>query len=453
MPNIRSITLAGVSAAVLAAVALVPLSGWNPIAIEPASSSTVVEPEAVTRNILCSGSVLAADGDSTTWSLVGKTSRAIDGGHEIGQFATEGDPDGAIVTYDSTPDAVAATEYASVNTDIIAGYMAAECGDPVNSQWLVGGNTTTGRDAVLTMSNASTVDARVDLEFWGANGPINAPAASGLVIPAGTSTSYSLAGFAPDEESPIIHVMSNGAPVWATLQVSVIRGLVPGGLDRVAPVGSPATNLVIPVVRQPDEKVIGPLLSDPDFADMITIVRVLNPGQQDGAATLTVTPFDGSDPVVIDIDVVAGKVSDIAIDDVAVGNFSIAVDADVPVVAAARFSAFAPSTSIADIAWAPAIAPRLGPAMAFVPTGDSLLTLINPGETAATVEVTVDGETVTLAIDARSTDTLVVPRGPVTVTSDSAIVAGVVIETSKGIATLRLPTEPLGARSVTVISH
>lgn len=453
MANIRAISVAGVSAVALAGAVLVPLSVWNPLVLDAPANSTVVAPEAVTRNIACSGNVLAADGDSTMWSRVGKTSRAIAGGHEIGEFTTDGENNGAIVTYDSTPDAVAATEYAAVNNDIIAGYMAAECGDPVNSQWLVGGNTTTGRDAVLTMSNASPVDARVDLEFWGANGPVNAPAASGLVIPAGTSVSYSLAGFAPDEESPVIHVISNGAPVWATLQVATIRGLVPGGLDRVAPVDAPATNVVIPVVRQPDEKVIGPLLADPDFSDMVTAVRILTPGAANGSATLTVTPFDGGDPLTVDIAVVAGKAVDVILDGVVAGDFTISVDADVPVVAAARFSTYAASSSIADIAWAPAIPARLGPAMAFVPADDSVLALVNTGDTAATVEVTIDGETVSMVLDAHGTDTLTIARGAVTVTSDSPIVAGVVIASAKGVATLRLPTEPLGARSVTVISH
>ena len=453
MANARSLVTAVATAAAFGAVTMLSLSGWTPITLDAPNVSTVVEPEAVTRNILCSGSVLAAVTDSTSWTRVGTTSQGIAGGHLVNQFTTDSDPDGAIVTYDSTPDAVAATEFASVNNDIVAGYMATECGDPVNSQWLVGGSTMTGRDAVLTISNGSGVDARVDLEFWGANGPINAPAASGLVIAAGTSKSYSLAGFAPAESSPVVHVISNGAPVWATLQTSTVRGLVPGGLDRIASVGEPATSIAVPIVRQPDEAIIGPLRVDPDYSDTVTLVRLLVPGDTDGTANITVTPFDGSEPATVTTPLTAGKVLDIPVDELATGDFSITIESDVPLVASTRFSAYSTKSKVTDMAWAPAVTAKLGPAMSYVPVDGSTLSIVNPSDTAATVVVTTKGSPTTVSVGARSSVALTVGRGALTVESDSPVVAGVVVETQNGVATLRLPTEPLGARSVTVIAH
>lgn len=453
MPNIRDLITAIGTAAAFGGVAVLSVTGWTPFSVDAPAASTVVEPEAVTRNIVCSGSVLAAVADSTTWTRVGTTSQGIVGGHLVNQFTTDGDPDGAIITYDSTPDAVAATEFASVKNDIVAGYMAAECGDPVNSQWLVGGSTTTGRDAVLTISNGSGVDARVDLEFWGANGPITAPAASGLVIGAGESTSYSLAGFAPAEESPVIHVVSNGAPVWATLQTSTVRGLVPGGLDRVVSVDEPATNVVVPVVRQPDEETVGPLRADPDYSDTVTLVRLLVPGETDGNATVTVTPFDGGEPVVVSTALTAGKVLDIPVDELASGDFSVTIDSDVPIVASTRFTAHSTKSSVTDMAWSPAVPARPGPAMAYVPVADSTLSIVNNGDVAATVDVTTNGESTSVSVGAHSSVSVTVGRGALTVVSDTPVVTGVVVETQNGVATLRLPVEPLGARSVTVIAH
>jgi hypothetical protein len=397
--------------------------------------------------------VLAAVADASTWTRIGKVATGITGGNRVGEFLTDTDALGAIIAYDATPEAVAATESATLDNDIAAGYLAAECGDPANSQWLVGGSTQTGRDAVLTISNAAGVDARIDLEFWGSNGPITAPAASGLVIAAGTAKSYSVAGFAPNEPSPVVHVMSNGAPVWATLQVSTVRGLTPGGLDRIVPVVETSTSVIIPIVRPPEESVIGPLRVDPDYADTVTTVRLLAPGDTDGSATVTVSPFDGSDPVVVETTITAGQVLDIAIDELVTGDFTITVDADVPILASARFSSHSDSSSITDMAWSPGIAAKAGLAMAYVPVNESTLAIVNSGDTDASVDVTAAGETTTVTVAAHSTVNLTVGRGALAVSSESPLASGVVIETRGGVATLRLPTEPLGSRSVHVVAH
>lgn len=453
MLNTRSVIAAAVTVAALAGVGTVLFMGWTPVTLSQPSVSTVVSPETVTRNLNCSGSVLASIADSTTWSRLGRVTVGISGGEKTSQFSTDGDPDGTIVTYTDSPDRVAATESATIVGDIITGYFAAECADPTNSQWLVGGSTTTGRDAVLTISNASAVDARVDLEFWGAAGPVSAPAASGLVIPARSAKSFSLAGFVPDEQSPVVHVVSNGAAVWSTLQVSTVRGLEPGGLDRIVAIGEPSTNVVIPVVRQPDEELVGPLRVDPDFTDTITTVRILAPGESDGTATLTLMPVSGDEAVIIETPVLAGEVTDIAFDELATGDFSLAIDADVPLVASARFATYNPSTTIVDMAWAGAIVPQVGPALAFVPVAKSTLVIANTGDTVARVEVRASGKTATVTVPARSSQSVTVGRGPVAVASDVAVAPGVLVSVPGGIATLRLPIEPLGARSVTVISH
>jgi hypothetical protein len=453
MLNVRSLSIAAVTVATLAGVGAISVLGWTPLELVAPTVSTVVAPEAVSRNLNCSGNVLASVADASTWTRIGKVATGITGGIRAGEFLTETDALGAIIAFEGTPEAVAATESVSLDNDIAAGYLAAECGDPANSQWLVGGSTQTGRDAVLTIANGSGVDARIDLEFWGANGPITAPAASGLVIAAGTAKSYSVAGFAPNESSPVVHVISNGAPVWATLQVSTVRGLTPGGLDRIVPVVEPSANVVIPIVRPPEESVIGPLRVDPDYADTVTSLRLLAPGETDGTATVTVSSFDGSDPVVIATAVAAGEVVDIAIDELAEGDFTITVDADVPILASARFSSYSDSSRITDMAWSPGIAARAGLAMSFVPVDESTLAIVNSGDTDASVDVTAAGETTTVTVSAHSSLKLLVGRGSVAVSSESPLASGVVIETRGGVATLRLPTEPLGSRSVQVIAH
>lgn len=453
MPNIRSTIAAVITAGSFAAAAATVTVGGSLVSITEPHVSTIVQPVAVSRNLVCTGNVIGSVADSTTWTTIAKTNTGITGGHIVAQLDTDADPDGAIVGYDNTPDTVAATESATVDNDIIAGYMATECGDPTNSQWLVGGSTATGRDGVLTISNGSGVDARVDLEFWGAEGPISAPAAAGLVIPAGMHKSFSLAGFAPNEESPVVHVTSNGAAVWSTLQVSTVRGLTPGGLDRITGIGDPATSQVIPIVRQPDEELVGPLRADSDYADTVTAIRLFTPGETDASATITVTPLDGSDPIDIDATVTAGKVVDIPIDELATGDISVTVASDQPLLAAVRFSSYSTSSGIADLAWAPAIQPTMGPATSFVPLANSTLAVSNPGDSEIVVTVRSDGADETLTIAPRSTETTVVGRGAMRVESDSVFAAALLAQKSAGVAVLRLPTEPLGARSVTVIAH
>jgi len=453
MVNVRSLSVVAVTVATLAGVASAAVCGWAPLELSAPLDSTLVEPEAVSRNLNCSGNVLAAVADATTWTRIGKVATGITGGNRAGEFLTDTEALGAIIAYEGTPEAVAATESATLDNDIAAGYLAAECGDPANSLWLVGGSTETGRDAVLTISNGTGVDARIDLEFWGSNGPITAPAATGLVIGAGTAKSYSVAGFAPNEVSPVVHVISSGAPVWATLQVSTVRGLTPGGLDRLVPAVEPSTSVVIPIVRQPEEAVIGPLRVDPDYSDTVTTVRLLAPGDTDGTATVTVSPFDGSDPVVVPSAIVAGQVLDIAIDELATSDFTITIDSDVPILASARFSSYSNSSRVTDMAWSPGVPAKAGLAMSFVPVDPSTLAIANSGDTDASANVTADGETTTVTVAAHSSVRLTVGRGALAVSSESPLASGVVIETRGGVATLRLRTEPLGSRSVHVILH
>jgi hypothetical protein len=182
-------------------------------------------------------------------------------------------------------------------------------------------------------------------------------------------------------------------------------------------------------------------------------VRLLVPGETDGNATVTVTPFDGGEPVVVSTALSAGKVLDIPVDELASGDFSVTIDSDVPIVASTRFTAHSTKSSVTDMAWSPAVPARPGPAMAYVPVADSTLSIVNNGDVAATVDVTTNGESTSVSVGAHSSVSVTVGRGALTVVSDTPVVTGVVVETQNGVATLRLPVEPLGARSVTVIAH
>lgn len=92
-------------------------SGWTVPEISAPDATTVVEPEAVSRSIVCSGSVLAIVDDSSSWARIGTVTEHITGGNRVAQLVTDTEPDGAIVTFDESPDSVAATESAVLETN------------------------------------------------------------------------------------------------------------------------------------------------------------------------------------------------------------------------------------------------------------------------------------------------------------------------------------------------
>ena len=453
MVDISRIVVSTLTVGALGISALAVAQEWSPFASETVELSTIVTPEAVTRNLSCTGAAIASVADSTQWTQLGSTDVALSGGTIAGSFTTDSNPTGAIIAHDGDPNAVVAAESIELFTDNMVGFLAAECSDALNSAWLVGGSTETGRDAVLTISNPARVDARVDLEFFGAEGFIEAPASRGIIVPAGAQRSYSLAGFAPNEPSPVIHVVSNGAPVWATLQVSTVRGLVPGGLDRITAVDEPATVLSIPLIREPDAEVIGPLRSEPGYGDTETMVRLFAPGSDDATITITFTPHaSDEEPFDVTTEIAAQKVVDIPVAELHDGDFTVTITSTMPLFATARVSSHNLDTEVTDVAWVPALAASNQTSAAAIPFRGTLA-ISNPHESEVSVVVTANGVESTVIVDAFGTTPVTVKAGSVFLRSDSPFVSTIFIETPNGIAVIRPRPAPLGAQAVTVIAH
>lgn len=453
MVDLRRIAVAALTVVALGGSAAGVATGWSPFALDNPVLSTSVTPEAVTRNLSCTGSVVAAVADSTTWTQLGAVDISVEGGSTTGSFSTDTEPTGAIVGHDGDAQAVVASESIELFTDVMTGLIAAECSDASNSAWLIGGSTVTGRDGILTISNPTSVDARVDLEFFGLNGFIDAPAARGIIIAAGTQRSYSVAGFAPNEPSPAIHVVSNGAPVWSTLQISTVRGLVPGGLDRLTPVSVPATTLSIPIIREPEADVIAPLRSEPDYGDTESMMRFFASGASDADITMTITPHaSDSVPVVVTTSVESQHVVDIPLAELHDGDYTISIESTEPLFAVARVSSHNVETSVTDVAWVSALPASAERATARLPF-DGTLSIVNPNDTEISVVVSANGSDTTVIIGAKATTSVFLRTGTVALTSDSPFVSSVFIETPNGIAVLRPRPAPLGSQAVTVIAH
>jgi hypothetical protein len=429
------------------AVAFIP----SPLSSDVAPLTTVIAPEAVTRNIVCSGDVVGYVGGSADISAVGSATRLSTPGVDSQDLAMTDSTNGSVVTLTGDSLLIAATEYDTVQTESVAGYLATECGDALNEQWLVGGSTLTGRDTILTISNGSDVEARIDIDLWGSQGLIDAPGSRGIVVAPRSQRSYSVAGFAPNEPSPALRVTSSGAAVWATLQTTAVRGLVPGGLDRNGPVATPATNLAFPILRIPGDDTIGAALIDPAYSDIVAAIRFLAPGELDATASITLDPAGDGESLVIAATIGAGSTLDIPLSDLEAGDWSVTIESDQPIVAAVRVGYHDSQNGITDVAWASSAPAQTGVAALFVPV-DAVLGLSNPGTNDVTVTILIGGETAEVVIPPRGTRVLPVTAGLVTVSSTSDVSTAVFVATREGIATLRGLIAPIDAANIVIVS-
>lgn len=409
-----------------------------------------VRPEGASRHLECAGGILGYVGDSADITVVARVALGSMGGLPVGDLATIDGNNGREVAPDDIAATVVATESASLASGTLAGYLATECGDSLNEQWLVGGSTTIGRDSILTLSNGGDVDAHVDLEVWGSSGVINAPGSRGIVVPAHSQRSYALAGFAPDEPSPAVRVVGTGAGVWATLQSTTVRGLEPGGLDRIGPVARSATRLNFPIVRIPEEKSIGPVLNDPTYSDVVPAIRLLNPGDSAAKTRIALEPLGDGSPHSVSLTLDPGVVTDLPLADLAAGDWTISVTSVSPIVGSVRTGYHNKSSGITDIAWESAAPAHAGSVDVFVPLAGTL-GIVNPGNEVAHVGIMTEDLVRYFDIDAGGSMSLDVGPGAVSVQSATPVAAAVFLQAGSGIATIRAIAPPLASGSVVVV--
>ncbi len=278
----------------------------------------------------------------------------------------------------------------------------------------MGGSTAVGRTTLLTLANPSPVDATVALTILSTSGPVSAPGMSGIVVRAGAQRVIPLAGFAPNVESPVVHVVSRGGQVVAALQQSIVRGLDAGGVDLIGNGVDPATHLVIPGVRVFDAIGVNKALALVDWNDVVAAVRVAVPGSKAAKVQVNLVPEDAKlTGRSFEMDVSSGQVSELGLDSAAGtdtgavaipdGMYSVVIDANQPVVAGVRVStavdpaaggAAAGSDTAAppsDFAWFAPSPVLSGDTAVAIATGPSpMLSVMNP--TKAAVTLTLDAQ-------------------------------------------------------------
>ncbi|WP_317230000.1 DUF5719 family protein [Clavibacter sp. MX14-G9D] len=401
-----------------------------PAAGGESAPSVLVTPVATDQQRVCAGALLRppeADASSTTTAVaVGsaavtsgsavagaadgapgvRTSRIpapdVQGGDssQASVLAVAGDVDG-----EPTDLAGAASEIAGEGD--LAGLAAVPCAEATAESWLVGGATTTGRTTFVVLDNPSGVSSTVDLAIAGEEGPVSAPGASGITVPAGSRRVLSLAGLAPDLASPAVHVQSRGGQVVARLEQSTVRGLLAGGVDWIGPAAAPATRLTMTGLRidsasapaPPVEGEEAPAADDGGSApgagsdpgtdpDRETAVRILVPGTEDADVSVSVAPEDGTDGTgtTFTVQADAGRTLDVPVTDLPDGRYAVSVQSSVPVTAAVRSVSGAAEGGATDFAWLPSAEALTRDALVSVPEGPApLLHVRNAGDGAATV--------------------------------------------------------------------
>jgi hypothetical protein len=274
----------------------------------------------------------------------------------------------------------------------------------------------------------------------GETGAVEAGSALGIIVPGGSQRVVSLAGLAPNLASPIVHVTSTGGTIAAALEQSAVDGLAPAGVEFTGPAAMPANTQIIPGFVVAEAGGVDPA-DDHAEGDAFPAVRLLATGDEPVDVTIGLVPETGSAAgSTIEVTLQPGRATDVPLGVLDAGAYTVRIEADGPVLAAARASITAPTdtqqpgsadaAAAGDFAWTVSTSPLLEDAVVAVPDGPSpVLHLANEGEDEAEVQVTIDGETRAVVIDAGSAASVEVDAGSIVTLSG---VAGVHASVSFG---------------------
>lgn len=392
-PRVRLIVGAVAAIAVAAAGAAVVVAPWPGLLRSPAA--IIAEPPASASVAVCDGPILAAGRDAAAAGLVTDAAEAqIVSGASDGSEPLVTELAAASVDGGAGPVAVTAEPVGGIRTDIagagsaqidesdLRGYAASACTRATMQSWLVGGSGSTGAADLVVLANPGEVAARVTLTVYGAEGPTIPTAGEDLRVAAGTQIVIPLAGLALGEESPVIQVTAAEAPVRASLQTAITRGLLPGGVDQAGASASPDSDLVIPAFR------IAMAPGADDASDVPAFLRLLSPTD---VSTATVTISDDTGPVgdAYVLELAAGIPLELDLTGLPVGTYTAHVSATAPTTGAVWSTTGFGAGS--DFAWFVAADDLTSPALVAVAAGpDPTLTLTSTAAGDERVELVAD---------------------------------------------------------------
>ncbi|MDR6973277.1 DUF5719 family protein [Leifsonia shinshuensis] len=409
MPDRKGLARIGIRAAgglVGVAVAVVAIGGATLLPLPDfaiGAPSQTVTPVPADQQRVCPGPLLqlAADaGAATRPSSVGApTTTTGSTGAEVRTHTLKADTDSEsadeaplLATVSTPPGAsaaplIAGAQLQNAAAQDLAGLAAASCAEPSADTWLAAGSTALGQTSLVLLANPSAVDATVDLAIFSESGPVSAPGATGIVVPAGAQKVVPLAGLAPSAAAPVVHVTTSGGEVVASLQQSYEQGIQPRGAEMAGATGAPGRQQIIPGVTIASMNAVKGAQSAEGVGVDFPVVRILVPGDKDAQVTVgavgeTGTAAGNSYATTVK----AGTVAEVPLNDLKDGSYTVTVNSSVPVVASARTSVIGSKTR--DFAWFSSAQPLLKQALTSVPGGYTpTLHVANPGEADRTVTV------------------------------------------------------------------
>jgi hypothetical protein len=297
-----------------------------------------------------------------------------------------------IISQSAEQGLIGGTSFQQLDNLNVRGLAVAECQEPRVETWLVGGDTTTGRQAVLSLINPGAVSASVNVEVWGQNGPISSPLSQGILVSPGAQRVLSLAGLAPNESRPVLRVTSTGTAVVAALHSTIVRGLESDGLSVITGQAPPSNSRVVGGLFGPPEEVIGPIRGKEGYADVGGLLRVLSPEQNTTVVITIVRPALGN--IQTQLQLLAGQVGDLSLDEIGSGEYAVILESEHPIVAGVRNSVGTETRT--DTSWVGSSYALQDDTVFAVPGfGETRISIVNAGSTS--VSVSIDGRSTPLA--------------------------------------------------------
>ena len=335
------------------------------------------------------GAAAPADGD-----LAAGLSVRVGSGGIVGGLLRATEPGAAVVESPATgatvPPLLAGVQSTLATTGDLRGLTTTSCAAAVADTWLVGGATTTGHRLRLLLANPAETPATVDVTVHGPDGRVRAPSGDAVDVPGRSSRAVFVDALAPELPAAAVHVTARAGRVQATLHASVLRGVVPGGTDDVAPAAPPSRRQIVPGIAlvpgpadadsnaesDADDESDGDAESDGGADDTdaggaadlaaaaepgATAVRVAVPGAEEAVVAVRLLGPEGEVrlPRPAATTVPAGGVADIPLSGVPAAVYAAVVTADVPVVAGALVGR-ARETGPSEFGWAAATRPLTG---------------------------------------------------------------------------------------------
>jgi hypothetical protein len=347
---------------------------------------------------------------------------------------------------------LSAVQLDAVSSSSMAGLLGASCQRPQSEFWLVGGDTTTGREALLVLSNAANIDATVELKLVGSNGQIAAPGLTGISVAAGESVVLPIASLSPKNQTFSIHVQSRGAALAGWIQQKTIRGTQAQGADLISPTGVVSNQQVIPGFFVRGSKDVAKLQEiSTDFDDLDNLIRITNPGSRSAVAIIQITGANSKTfGTVIQADVPARSTVDLPVTGLQDGDYAIFVQATEPVLAAAKLNRTSLSAKQkTDFAWLPSVEAAAGERTILIPkAGISKLSVANPTSERIELALTGGGLDQRLELSPGATRTFTANASSIVRLSASGLVAtSLVVDVDYTIAVLTMQEQRnLGGR-------